>query len=94
MQLAEIGGPVPAMHALSLERGGELTKLSGWPRLRTSACVAIAYCAESVDNQLLNAMYLALSRSLGARVEQLGALNTARGLAQVGREAVCVEWWF
>lgn len=80
------------MHALSLERGGELTKLSGWPRLRTSAYVAIAYCAESVDNQLLNAMYLALSRSLGARVEQLGALNTARGLAQVGCESVCAEW--
>jgi len=33
-----------------------------------------------------------LSRSLGARVEQLGALNTARGLAQVGCESVCAEW--
>ncbi len=75
-----------------LERGGELTKLSAWPKLRTMACVALAYCAESIDNQLLSAMYLALSRSLGVHVQQLGVLNTARGLAQVGNLVLGWRW--
>ncbi|CAL5221084.1 g3211 [Coccomyxa viridis] len=71
------------------DRGPQLTSPCGryrqmklLSRLRITAVMAIAFTAEHADSMILSAMYLAIARSLGISMTQVGTLSTWRAIVQ------------
>ena len=61
---------------------GHMENMRAWPKLRTTAALALAMSAEHADMHLLSSMYLALGRSLHIGPTELGELTMWRGIMQ------------